>query len=632
MLPTLMMFLALLFLAPSANALQLSWTNNRTDISMAHAGTCTLQVHFQPGQRTPGDGLRLSYVVEGGPAPVLLPAASTIPYIEVGCEIVPPRDLAGRMGMIDTLVACGPAEHQTARYVFLVEPNTRVSLRATLEGDHITESNVATINGGTLIPLPPVLVKASVARSANRCTATLHGTNLGGVTAVSYLSRLGVQIASPAILSTQNDRIDLVFSDRPPLPPGLFRVATAQGATTAIPFDGESGHGQLDWAPDRILVRFRESHVHPPLHRTGGALSEFQYARSDAYESLLDAGVERMERLLPWFTPEDVRAVDVRGDSVTLADLSTLYLAHLQPNTEVSEAIARIRANSAVLYAHPDMKIHGMLNPNDPLYATDQWGLHYTGNLICGLFQGDPSVNAFAPTAWDRTTGSSSVRIAIIDSGIDRFHPEFSGRLDPGISFVSGFPDPDDDSCTSTHDYLCHGTAVAGIAAATGNNGLGIAGLDWQARIVPIKVLSASGQGFTSALISAIDWTREQRIPIANMSLGYFEGVPSTTTAALSEVCLNAFRSGVLLIAASGNVTTIDDFDDATTAAYPAALHQRVTAVGAILPNAGSSQPPGRPSVRRTTTSRAVILLIWARWPSAARLPLLRSLRALRHS
>src|SRR5581483_618823 len=98
-----------------------------------------------------------------------------------------------------------------------------------------------------------------------------------------------------------------------------------------------------------------------------------------------------------------------------------------------------------------------MSQPNDPLIAK-QWAL--------------TSINA--PAAWDITTGSGSIVIAVLDSGVDVTHPDLAGKLVPGRNVV-------DDSADVT-DSFGHGTHVAGIAAAAGNNGVGIAGVSWGAR------------------------------------------------------------------------------------------------------------------------------------------------------
>ena len=89
------------------------------------------------------------------------------------------------------------------------------------------------------------------------------------------------------------------------------------------------------------------------------------------------------------------------------------------------------------------------------------------------------------PAAWDVTTGSEKVSIAIVDSGVQAAHPDLAGAVDPGYDFVDRDADAD--------DLVGHGTAVAGIAAARANNGLGAAGACWSCRILPLRVLGLEG-------------------------------------------------------------------------------------------------------------------------------------------
>lgn len=112
----------------------------------------------------------------------------------------------------------------------------------------------------------------------------------------------------------------------------------------------------------------------------------------------------------------------------------------------------------------------------------------------------------------------------------------------------------------------------------------GIAGLNWRSKLVPIKVLDAAGLGFISWLIQGLDWAREHGIPILNASLGVIAGVPADSLGALNEACLNTRLTGQLLVAASGNINTVNGADQIQPI-YPAAFHQRVAAVGAILPD-----------------------------------------------
>jgi len=175
--------------------------------------------------------------------------------------------------------------------------------------------------------------------------------------------------------------------------------------------------------------------------------------------------------------------------------------------------------------------------PNDP-YFDDQWGLHNTGQTG-GLADADID----APEAWGLSRGDSDVILAVIDSGVDLDHPEFAGRLTAGWDFYNNDASPDDDNG--------HGTHVAGIAAAAGDNGSGVAGVAWNVRIMPIKVLNSAGNGYYSDMIEGIDWAVDHGANVINMSLGGVEPSQPMQTAVTA-----AYNAGVLIVAAAGNCRT----------------------------------------------------------------------------
>lgn len=131
-------------------------------------------------------------------------------------------------------------------------------------------------------------------------------------------------------------------------------------------------------------------------------------------------------------------------------------------------------------------------------------------------FVQQPNLEAIsAPEAWDRTTGSAQTRIGILDTGVDLDHPDLVGALEPGKDFTQetdGTPD----------DANGHGTHVAGIAAARTNNGIGIAGVAWAPRIVPLQACYSSGSCYNFEIHNALIWAGEHDVDIVNMSLGAY--------------------------------------------------------------------------------------------------------------
>ena len=147
-----------------------------------------------------------------------------------------------------------------------------------------------------------------------------------------------------------------------------------------------------------------------------------------------------------------------------------------------------------------------------------------------------------APKAWELTTGTASVLVAVIDSGIDLTHPEFAGRLEPGYDYVDldGVP----------QDTYGHGTHTAGIIAARGSNGQGVAGLSWYARILPLRVLDGNGLGRVSDVASAVTQASTRGSAVINLSLALT--APSST---LYSAISYAHNNGALVVGATGNDT-----------------------------------------------------------------------------
>lgn len=193
-------------------------------------------------------------------------------------------------------------------------------------------------------------------------------------------------------------------------------------------------------------------------------------------------------------------------------------------SVSVSNAVATLSACEGVRYVEPNYLVFSA----DRIPSDAGWGNQY------GL------VNIRAPQAWGYTTGSSNIVIAVIDSGVDLSHPDLASKIVAGYDFVNNDTTPQDDNG--------HGTHVAGIAAAVSNNGSGVAGVSWGARIMPVKVLNASGSGTFANVASGIIWATDHGAHVINLSLG---GVPSSIV--LEDAINYASGNGVLVIGAVGN-------------------------------------------------------------------------------
>lgn len=174
---------------------------------------------------------------------------------------------------------------------------------------------------------------------------------------------------------------------------------------------------------------------------------------------------------------------------------------------------------------------------NDPGFTSDpqnidkEWGLAKAGFV----------------DAWQKTTGSKNNIVAIIDTGIDATHQDLKS-----INYVSGFDFINKQAILIglNSDDNGHGTLVAGILGATANNGLGIAGTNWQISIMPVKALDSKGQGDADTLAQAIVWAVDNGAQFINLSVG---GIGFGHDTTLSNAITYAFNKNVLIAAAAGN-------------------------------------------------------------------------------
>jgi thermitase len=266
----------------------------------------------------------------------------------------------------------------------------------------------------------------------------------------------------------------------------------------------------------------------PELGRPSRAGSLLVKFRADARQSERDeadraAGALKIDRLYL----KDTQRVQVR-------------------DTEVAEALERYRRNPAVEYVVPDRMVRALLMPSDPRFG-EQWGM--------------TTINA--PGAWDTSTSSADTRVAILDCGVydsastfispdgNPGHPDVRDKVVARVNFTSS-PDAD--------DWCNHGTHVAGIAAASTNNGIGVAGTGYNASVVNVKVLGDTGSGSFDWVINGILWAAgcdttpcgPRRAEIINMSLGATGACDPLVQTAIDT----AWTQGLVIVAAAGNIGT----------------------------------------------------------------------------
>jgi subtilisin family serine protease len=244
--------------------------------------------------------------------------------------------------------------------------------------------------------------------------------------------------------------------------------------------------------------------------------------------------------------------------------------------TKVLESDPRVR------YVEPNHIVTTTVVPNDPRFS-ELWGLNNTGQT-----GGTADADIDAPEAWNLETGSSSVVVAVTDTGVDFSHPDLAaqqwinpgencGSSDPSISCAQRTNGVDDDNDGYPDDYRGwdfingdnnpfddnnHGTHVSGTIGAVGDNGVGVAGVNWNVKIMALKFLSSAGSGDTAAAISATLYAADHGARVASNSWG---GGPFDQ--GLHDAIEYGATKGMLFVAAAGNDGTNND----STAFYPAA-------------------------------------------------------------
>lgn len=237
------------------------------------------------------------------------------------------------------------------------------------------------------------------------------------------------------------------------------------------------------------------------------------------------------------------------------------------PSGRVPQIVAALSRNPRVEFAEPNGYLHAF-----PTYPSDpsETGCYATSGAGCTWQWAWEKVSAY--DAWDVTTGSASVRVAVVDTGIDvgdpayPFFPDYTGHEDivscqtPIIkSYVYGETGNDDNG---------HGTHVAGTIGACTNNNTGVAGANWAVQLMGVKVLDYSGSGTLSAVASGISWAANNGAKVINLSLG-----TSSPYRTLERAVNNAWKKNAVLVCAAGNAGT-------SALTYPAA-YDRCIAVAA---------------------------------------------------
>jgi len=331
-----------------------------------------------------------------------------------------------------------------------------------------------------------------------------------------------------------------------------FAVSGANGETPAVLLDG----GTAGASGESAASQKRPGKIAAPEGVTAGA-------RAPAMPSSPPAGASREKRpaykageLLVKFrdgaTPEQIAALHARLGSVVIKNLPKLRLQRIKLKTGLAEAEAIRQYQEAAIVEHVELHAlrYPQATPNDPGFPS-QWNLRKIG----------------AEALWNITTGNRDVIVAVIDSGVDYKHPDLRDNIWVNTAEQNGQPGVDDDGNGHPDDIYGwdfadndndpfdpgdssgHGTHVAGIIGAVGNNGVGVSGVNWKIRIMPLKVTADGRTAFEEAdIIEAIDYAIANGADVVNCSFG--GSLPSLNEYTAFK---NLKQAGILAVCAAGN-------------------------------------------------------------------------------
>jgi len=377
--------------------------------------------------------------------------------------------------------------------------------------------------------------------------------------------------------------------------------------------DGKLGNGSIVSNVDRILGTVGISRE---VHREPGGTIQANPLGAKVKSSAVTPVGPQVAGLIIRFTSEDVKRLSranqpppqsLVAEVASSAGVELVFGRAMSMDSYVFRFVSpiswadaqlvmsRIKRSANVEAVDPDALSNHLLAPNDT-YANSQWNLQ-SPNSYAGAANLGP--------AWDITQGSTNTVVAVVDTGV-RSHPEFAARLLPGYDFVSdpvsasdgGGRDADASDPGDGHsanecgvgkpaaNSTWHGTHVTGILAATGNNSQGIVGINWNTRILPVRVLGKCG-GTVSDIVDGMTWAAGLSVPgvpinpfpakVINMSLGGANPGGCLPTSPY-QVAINRIKAvGVLIVVAAGN-------SDAEAATFVPAACDGVMTVAAIGP------------------------------------------------
>ena len=232
----------------------------------------------------------------------------------------------------------------------------------------------------------------------------------------------------------------------------------------------------------------------------------------------------------------------------------------LPEEISVEQAIAEYETNPDVEYAEPNYIVRAFVIPNDPRF-NELWGLYNTGQTVNNT-AGTAGADISVIDAWDILHDSSAI-VAVLDTGIDSNHPDMSANLIQGYDFV--------DKDNSPKDLHGHGTHCSGIISSVTNNGIGVAGIACNCKIMPVCV-SNDKIAWLWNVLDGIAYAADNGADVISMSFGNY-----ISSDMVKDVLDDAYSQGSMLVAAAGN-------EEKSLELYPAGYDNVIAVVSNVLP------------------------------------------------
>lgn len=314
------------------------------------------------------------------------------------------------------------------------------------------------------------------------------------------------------------------------------------------------------YVPDEVVVKFRDGFVPVQLDNE----IEQRQKRGESMIGKVGNSFQNASlAILQEVTPEEKKLyldLELKKAGVVSykklydnnsPELVGFYTLFLQEGSSLPDTQKRLSELPFLASSEPNSIGEIFVVPNDPSYS-QLWGMQ----------------KIQMESAWDITTGSTSIIVAVVDTGADLSHPDLAGSLVAGYDVAGGDTNPSDDNG--------HGTHVSGTIGGIGNNNVGVAGVNWNVKIMPVKVCNSGGSCPTSTVTQGIVWAADNGAKVINMSLGGRAVCPSGSQ--YDAATRYAVSKGVTVVVAAGN-------DSSDASGYSPASCSGTITVGASTPS-----------------------------------------------